>query len=54
MRGSKIASMIESEMRREKYYKSKFKRQKCVIKKEKQCEKCEYLGVCENEEVKDV
>ena len=54
MRGSRIASMIESEMRREKFYKNKVKRQKCCIDKEKQCDKCEYFCICEDKEVKDV
>lgn len=50
MKGSKIASMIESEMRREKFYKNKLKRRKCSIDKEKQCDKCGFFSICENRE----
>ena len=53
MRGSMIASQIEAEMRREKYFKEK-KRAKCEIDEKKQCTICKFQKICEDAEVKDV
>lgn len=51
MKGSMIASMIESDLRREQYWKTKVVRQKCYIDKEKQCTICKYQKICEDSEV---
>lgn len=45
MRGSIIASYIDEEYKIRKAYANK-KRQKCVVKGEKQCEKCAYFEIC--------
>lgn len=49
MKGSRIASMIESEMRREKVYRNKAKKKYCADR-EKQCDKCGFFSICENRE----
>lgn len=47
MKGSKIASMIESEMRREKFYKNKAKKKFCEDM-EKKCSKCNIFYSCKD------
>ena len=47
MKGSMIASMIESEMRREKFYKNKTKKKFCEDM-EKQCYKCKIYYSCKD------
>jgi len=49
MNGSILASIIETDMKREKYFKSR-KRAKCVIDKEKQCRRCPYQNICDGVE----
>ena len=49
MIGSMIASQIEAEMRREKYWKEK-KRVKCAIDEKKQCTICKFQKICEDAE----
>ena len=50
MKNSYIATAIDSEYRRKKYYSEKVKRQTCIIDKEKQCDKCKYKGICKDNE----
>jgi len=50
MKGSYIATQIEGDIRREKYWKTKKIRQKCTIDNKKQCDKCGYARICENVE----
>lgn len=47
MAGSFIASQIDNDFKREKYYKEKAQREKC---KEKKCSECKYHDICENVE----
>lgn len=53
MRGSRIASIIDSEYRREQFYKNKVARNKCLIDNLKKCDECKYKEICEDREVKD-
>ena len=50
MRGSWIAGQIESDLKREKFWKHKIVRQKCYVDKEKQCDKCMYKNICDDVE----
>lgn len=52
MRGSRIAGQIESELKREQYFKQKAIRNKCIIDNKKQCDECKYREICENVEDK--
>ena len=47
------ASYVISEMKKEEYYKKKAQRQKCIIDNEKQCNKCKYEEVCEDNEIEN-
>ena len=53
MRGGKNASYVLSEMRKDEYYRKKAIRQKCIVDNEKQCDKCKYIEICEDKEIKD-
>lgn len=48
MRGSILASQIESELKREKYFKQKAIRNKCIVDNKKQCNECKYQEICED------
>lgn len=50
MKGSLIAAIIESDLKRENYWKTKVTRQKCYIDKEKQCNVCKYKDICDQVE----
>ena len=52
MKGSILAEYIMNDYRKQKYYKDK-KRTKCIIDKQKQCNKCKYAEICEDMEIKD-
>lgn len=45
MKGSKIANKIIQEQKREKAFKQIAIREQC---KDKECEKCKYIEICEN------
>lgn len=49
-KGSRIASEIIQDMRREEYFKKKYKRNVCMIDNKKQCDKCKYQNYCEDVE----
>lgn len=53
MKGGRNASFIVAEMRRKQYYQNKVVRQKCVIDKEKQCNKCQYRDICDDKEINE-
>ena len=42
MKGGITASIIAEDLRREKIYKQKLVRQKCIIDNKKQCMSCKY------------
>lgn len=46
MKGSKIAYEIESDWRREEYFKKKATRNQCIIDNKKQCHECKYKDIC--------
>ena len=46
MKGSYIAFEIDKEYKREQIFKKRA-RQQCVVDKEKQCDRCNYNEVCE-------
>ena len=50
MRGSRIAYEIESELKREKYFKQKAIRNKCIVDNKKQCNECKYKEICEEDD----
>ena len=50
MGGSWIAAQIESDLRRERYWKNKRVRQQCYKDGVKQCEQCMYKVICEDVE----
>lgn len=52
MQGSWIAENIERDLRREKYWKHKKERQKCLKDGVKQCKNCKYEETCEDVEYK--
>lgn len=45
--GSRLASQIDNDFKREQYYKKKVRREKC---KEKECSECEYQDICEDKD----
>ena len=45
MKGSRIADEIIQEQKREKAFKQKVIREQC---KDKECEKCRYVEICDN------
>lgn len=47
MRGSILAGRIESDLKREKYFKQKAIRNQCIIDNKKQCNECKYNEICE-------
>lgn len=48
MKGSRIAYEIEADLKREKIFKQKAIRNKCIIDKEKQYDECKYKEICED------
>lgn len=50
MKESRIAAQIESDLKREKFYKEKVVRMKCIVDQKKQCDICKYKGICEEKE----
>ena len=49
-KGSIIAGIIETEMRREEYFKNKVRRMKCKLDNKMQCDICKYKENCEDKE----
>lgn len=45
MRGSSIAAEIVHDWKREKYFKRKSTREQC---KDKECDKCKHIDICED------
>lgn len=50
MKGSFIARQIDNDLKKEKYYKEKVRRKKCIVDKKKQCDTCNYYEICEEKE----
>ena len=53
MKGSILAGYIMSDYRKEKIYKNKKERAKCIVDNQKQCDRCKYIDICENKEIED-
>lgn len=50
MKGSRIASEIIADMKREEYFKKKAIRNQCIVDKKKQCDICKYQEICEEKD----
>ena len=49
-KGSRLADEIIQDINREKYFKQKVVRQKCLVDNKKQCDACKYRYNCEDVE----
>lgn len=50
MKSSRIANEIIADLNREKYFKQKAIRQRCIVDKKKQCNICGYKDICDDAE----